>query len=336
MALIDVIKHENHDDGWFAWKHPSTNIVWGGQLVVGEGQQAVFVKGGQVCDTLLPGTHTLSTGNIPILQKIINLPFGGDTPFTAEIWFINTTVKRDLKWGTPSPIQLFDQHLGFPVSARAFGKWGVRIHDSISFLRQLVGTQSLGDSERVRDYFIGHLIENLVAQVARDISTGEASILNISAALNSISERAFEKLSLELKKFGVELINFNVESISIPDEEMQRIQDVFAKTFEARELSKVNTGGAFAQIKSFEIMQSAAENPSENTVGAMLGAGIGLGAGFPIGGQVAQQVNLANDSQQSTDLSVADKLRALKALYEDGLISEEQFKVKQLQLLEDL
>ena len=334
MALLDVIKHENPDDGLFVWKHPAKDIRWGSQLIVGEGQQAVFVKGGQVCDTFLSGTHTLSTGNIPILEKLVNLPFGSDTPFSAEVWYVNTTAKRDLKWGTPSPIQLFDQQIGVPVSARAFGKWGVRIQDPLSLLRQLVGTQSLGDSRKVNDYFIGHLTENLVVQIADGISNGTLSVLTIATALNSLSAKTAERLSDELSKFGIELINFDIESITIPDEEMQRIQEVFAKSFEARELSKVQTGGAFAQVKSFEVLQSAAENPADGSVGTLLGAGIGLGVGLPLGSQMAEQVNISSEKSAEKDSSVTEKLKELRKLFDDGLITQEQYEEKQQQLLD--
>jgi membrane protease subunit (stomatin/prohibitin family) len=335
MALIDVIKHEIFNDGLFLYKYPDVELVWGAQLVVREGQQAIFVKGGKVCDTFYPGTHTLTTGNIPILEKLINLPFGGDSPFVAEVWYVNTTVKRDLKWGTAAPIQLFDQQIGFPVTARSFGKWGVRINDPLIFLKQIVGTQSIGNAEKINDYFMGHLLQSLVEQIATDISSGIVSILSISSALGSLSTRTFEKLKNELAKYGVELINFDIESITISDDEMLKIQEVFAQTFEARELSKVNTGGAYAQIKSFDVLQSAAENPSESSVGAMLGAGIGLGAGFPIGGQMAQQMNIHHPSS-SNEENVREKLKSLKSMFEDGLITEEQFKEKQQELLEKI
>ena len=133
MALIDVLKHDQPSDEEFVWKFPSEDLKIGTQVIVNESQEAVFVKGGEVLDILGPGTHTLSTGNIPILNKLINLPFGGDTPFSAEVWFVNKTVKRDLKWGTPSPVPLMDLTLGFPVSIRSFGKWGARISDARPF-----------------------------------------------------------------------------------------------------------------------------------------------------------------------------------------------------------
>src|SRR5262249_38106687 len=112
MALMHRIKRDETADDQVVWKFPSEEIRIGSQLIVNQSQEAIFVKGGQALDVFGPGTHTLSTANIPLLSKLINLPFGGETPFTAEIWFVNRTAKRDLTWGTPAPIQLFDRNLG--------------------------------------------------------------------------------------------------------------------------------------------------------------------------------------------------------------------------------
>ena len=333
MALVDVLKYEAPDDSIFVWKHPSNQIKIGSQLIVGEGQQAIFVKGGQALDCFDPGTHTLVTGNIPLIDKLINLPFGGDTPFSAEVWFVNTTVKRDLKWGTPSPIPLMDATLGFPVSARAFGKWGAKIDDVRSFVTQVVGTQSGASSDKIHSYFIGQIVQSFSKFLSGVIARGEASILQVSALMTELSNEASRDISDELSKFGVNLVNFNIESINIPDEEMTKIQDVFAKTLEAKELSKIEVGGAFAAVKSFEVLNNAATNQSDGSLGSMLGAGIGLGAGLPIGGQLGQQLNVSPDKSEEDS---TDKLRKLKALLDEGLITQEQFDAKRDQILGDL
>ena len=105
MALIDVVKCEM-DGNSFCQKFPSEDLRIGTQLVVYTAQTAFFVKGGAICDEFTAGTHTLKTANIPQLNKIINLPFGSDSPFKAEVWFVNHITKLDLKWGTPQPIQI--------------------------------------------------------------------------------------------------------------------------------------------------------------------------------------------------------------------------------------
>ena len=88
MAIIDVVKYTPEDDNSFVWKFPSEDLRLGTQVVVNEGQEAIFFKGGVALDIFTAGTYTLSTGNIPLLNKLINLPFGGNTPFTAEVWFL--------------------------------------------------------------------------------------------------------------------------------------------------------------------------------------------------------------------------------------------------------
>ena len=92
MAIIDVVKYQGNDEE-FAWKFPSENLRLGSQLVVKTSQYAFFVKGGEILDDFNEGTYTLKTGNIPLLGKIINIPFGGNTPFQAEVWFINLISK---------------------------------------------------------------------------------------------------------------------------------------------------------------------------------------------------------------------------------------------------
>lgn len=332
MALIDVIKHESPSDQFFVWKYPNEQIKLASQLVVGEGQKAIFVKDGKALDIFDPGKYTLSTGNLPIINKLINLPFGGDTPFPAEVWFVATTVKRDLKWGTSNPIQLMDKSIGLPISVRAFGQWGVRIIDPHCFLMQIVGSQKLADDTKIHSYLIGEIIQTLSDSIADNFKEG-VSILEINADLNKLSKQASDDLSGLFNEYGLELVNFNIENINIPPEELKKIQEVMQKTFEAKEFSKVDINSNYATMKSFEIMSDAANNESDGSMGATLQAGIGLGAGLPLGQQMGQQMNAG---QQESQQSVHEKLSNLKKLLDDGLITEEQFKEKQAKLVEDL
>src|ERR1017187_9594468 len=161
MAIIDRIKFDSPSDNWIVWKYNRDDIRLGAQLVVNESQEALFFKGGQALDTFTAGTHTLTTGNLPLLSKLINLPFGGDTPFTAEVWFVNRTAKRDLRWGTKSSIPLIDPVYKFPVNVRAYGQWGFRVEDSRSLVTQLVGTLPAFSSEKVDAYFAGEILQKI-------------------------------------------------------------------------------------------------------------------------------------------------------------------------------
>ncbi|MDP7196544.1 MAG: SPFH domain-containing protein [SAR202 cluster bacterium] len=337
MALIDIVKYDAPDDTSFVWKYPSEDLKIGSQVIVNQGQEVIFVKGGQALDLLEPGTHTLSTGNIPLLNKLINLPFGGSTPFTAEVWYINKTVKRDLKWGTPSPIQIMDSTLGFPVSVRSFGKWGARIQNSRSFVAQIVGSQLTADHVKISDYFIGEIIQKLSNIIATAINVNKISILQITASLNELSKFASEFVKKEFERFGLEVVNFNIESINIPEEEMEKIQKVFEKTLEAKELSKVQVGGAFSAIKTFEVLNAAADNPSDGAgVGAFLGAGIGLGAGLPLGSQMGQKLDISGKQSKENNPEPSERIKKLKEMLDQGLITEDQFNKKREEILKEL
>ncbi len=337
MALIDRVKYDAPDDTSFVWKYPSEDLTIGAQVIVNEGQEVIFVKSGEVLDTLGPGTHTLSTGNIPLLNKLINLPFGSKTPFTAEVWYVNKTVKRDLKWGTPSPIQVMDNNLGFPISARSFGKWGARIEDSRSFVTQIVGSQMIADDKKITDYFIGEIIQKLSNTIASAINVNNISILQITSSLNELSKLTYEFIKKEFERFGLEVVNFNIESVNIPPEEMEKIQKVFEKTLEAKELSKVEVGGAFTAIKTFDVLQAASENQSDGGgVGSFLGAGIGLGAGVPLGNQMGQQMDINKKQSQEGAADPGSRLKKLKAMHDEGLITDEQFSQKREEILKEL
>ena len=136
MALIDVVKFNGlASRDWIIYKHYAEDLSTASQLIVGEGQVAAFIKGGQLCDLFGPGTYTLSTNNIPILSKLINLPFGGKTPFSAEVYYVNAATKLDINWGTSDPIQLVDPKYQIRLRIRAFGQIGLKISDFAVFIK---------------------------------------------------------------------------------------------------------------------------------------------------------------------------------------------------------
>ena len=102
MAIVEVVKYDGNPD-ILVWKYPSQELGTWTQLIVNESQEAVLYKGGKIFDVFQSGRHTLETANIPLLNKVINLPFGGRSPFTAEVWFVNKLYSLDVKWGTPTP-----------------------------------------------------------------------------------------------------------------------------------------------------------------------------------------------------------------------------------------
>ena len=344
MAILDRIKYDASSDDAIAWRFQSDAICLGAQLIVNESQEAIFFKGGKALDTFGPGTHTLSSGNIPLLSKLVNLPFGGKTPFAAEVWYVNKTVKRDLKWGTPGPIQVLDPLYNYPVSVRAFGRWGVRILDARSFIVQLFGTQAASadrnyiSSDSVEQYFLGEIIQRLSDALARFFVNGNVSVFQASAKINELSSFIASDVTPELQRFGIELINFNVERISIPEEEQRKFQDVLGKRMEIDQISQARVGQAYMTMRSFDTLEKAAENEGSAT-GQLFGAGLGVGAGLGAGVPLGQQLGGTMSAGFAQSQSIADptvKLQKLQQMLEAKVITQEDYDQKKKQILDSM
>lgn len=345
MAVIDLVKIDVESDSFIVQKFNSEHqweLRAGTQLVVNEGQEAIFMKGGIALDVFTPGTHTLVSGNIPLLRKITNSLFDAKTPFTAEVWFVNKTAKRNLKWGTQQRIPLFDPQLGFPVNVGAFGQWGFRINDSRSFVTQIVGAQLEATSRKIYEYFIGEIVEKTSQTISLFMGNG-LSIFQINAKLTDISTAVTKEICSEFERFGIELVNFSISNISISAEEMKKIQEVMAKKMEMQQLGSVNVGTGYITAKSFEVMQDAAKNPGTPGVFMGMGAGIGMGmgAGLPLGQSIAQTVppavqEMNSKSTVSFDSDPLEKLAYLKKLLETGILTQEEYNAKRSAIIEKL
>jgi membrane protease subunit (stomatin/prohibitin family) len=340
MAIVDRIKHDAPSDDLFVWKFPSEDLKLGSQLIVNQSQNAVFVKGGQALDVFGPGTHTLTTGNLPFLNKILNFPFGGQTPFTAEVWYVNKTVKRDLKWGTKGPIQVIDPVYQFPVSVRAFGRWGLRISNSQSFINQIVGSLKSTDAQRIEEFFIGEIVQRLCDALAKYFIKENISVFQVSARLNDLSAFTQNAIGPEFDRFGIEVVNFNVERISIPEDEQKKFQEILGKRMEIDQVSKASVGQAYVTMRTFDTLESAAQNSggaAGNLLAGGLGLGMGVGAGLPIGNQMGQAMNV-QPQQSSSELPTDPmaKLQKMKQMLDTGLITQQDYDDKKKEILSQL
>ena len=284
MAIIDVVKYEGGDQE-FLWKFPSENLRFGTQLVVKTAQTAFFVRGGQVLDQFGPGTTTLKSANIPLLHKLVSIPFGGDTPFQADVWFINLISKLDNRWGTPAPIQLEDPRYGIVVPVKAFGQFGLSIADPRLFLETIVGTIKLFSAEKLVEYFTGKIVTSFTNALGALVIREKISILDLPAQFNEVSQACQDDIQSELAKFGVEVPNFYVMSINVPenDSSVRKL-----KEFKEKKMSIDGLGKDIYQFdRSMDVMNTAAENQGNGSgpMGAGLGLGMGLGAGA-VAGQV--------------------------------------------------
>ncbi|WP_127587076.1 SPFH domain-containing protein [Paenibacillus koleovorans] len=289
MAIIDLVKYDGAPEV-LAWKHPEGELTNWTQLIVNQSQEALLFKGGEALDLFGAGRHTLATSNIPLLASLVNLPFGGKSPFSAEVWFINKARTLDIKWGTPTPIQMMDPKFQLPISVRAFGRFNVRIENSRQFLVKLIGTVPVFDQSTLGHYFGGVLLMNINKWISSYLVHQKISILDINAYVGDISKHMEDTLSPLLLEYGIRLLDFSVLSINVPegDAATQRLKDALAKRAEMDIL-----GYTYQQARTFDTLEGAAKN--QGTGSGIMESGIGLamgyGIGAPIGGQLSQLTN---------------------------------------------
>lgn len=278
MAIADVIKY-NGNPGLLAWKFPGEELGTWTQLIVNESQEAVLFKDGRALDLFGAGRHTLETQNIPILNKIINLPFGGRSPFAAEVWYVNMLSTLDVKWGTPSPIQMQDARYGIFVPVRANGLFGIRVEDARKFLIKLVGTMHAFDRNMLTNYFRGLCVTKVKDVLSSYLLKKQISVLEINAYIDELSGYMKERIEPDMAEYGIRLINFYVNEISVPEEDpsVRKLKDALAKKAEMDII-----GFDYRQERSFNALEGAASNPG--SAGALfMGAGIGTGMGLGMG-----------------------------------------------------
>lgn len=294
MALIDVVKCEMNDTE-LCKKFPSDDLRLGTQLVVYPSQVAIFVKGGQIFDMFEAGTFTLKTSNIPLLNKVINLPFGGDSPFKADVWFINLTSKLDVQWGTMTPIQLEDPKYNIIVPVRAFGQYGMKVINPEVFLKVLIGNMTSFSSDKVNQYFKGKMLSFLSSIIAKKIAKDSISILDINTHLVEMSEFSGQEMNAQFEKYGLQLIDFSIISVNVPQDDPSMVKLKEAKDLAAR--LKITGKDVYQMERSFNVLETAAGN--ESAGGQMVGMGAGFGVGMGVGstmGNLASQYMNTNPS----------------------------------------
>lgn len=265
MRFFDRIKFDGlRSRDWVIYKHPKEDIRLGSTLIVNEGQIALFVKNGQVCDAFSSGSYVLSTNNLPIIGSLLNLAYGGKTPFTAEIYYINLTNKLDLYWGTANPIQLIDPKYFVKLRVRAFGQMGLRIDNYMLFFSELIGSMTSDEIvqyEKVQEYFRGLLITHIKTELANKIIREKISALEISTELANLSQSMKEIVQEKFRQYGFSLINFHINSINFPDEDFEEIN----KFLTSRARFEIMGDDRYTTERTFDVYEDVANNQNNTT-----------------------------------------------------------------------
>ena len=219
--LIEIVEWNEDARDVLSWRFPDEDkeIKNGAQLVVRESQVAQFVYLGQFGDTFGPGTHTLTTTNIPILSSLKGWKYGFESPFKADIYYVSARLFTGNRWGTANPVMMRDQDLGI-VRLRAYGSYDFRITDPKLFLREVAGT----DHEFWLEEFADAMRSRMVSVFSDALATSKIPALDVATRYSELGAALLPLINPALQgKFGIEMTSFIVENISVPPEVEQAI-----------------------------------------------------------------------------------------------------------------
>lgn len=277
MGLWDAIKSEfiqiiewlDDSSDTLVYRFPvhDQEIKMNAQLTVRENQVAIFINEGKAADIFKPGRYELSTQNMPILTTLRGWKYGFDSPFKAEVYFFNTRLFTDLKWGTQNPVMMRDAEFGM-IRIRAHGTYAMRIADPAEFFKTVVGTQGLTTTADI----LGQLRSTIISNLSDIIAESKISALDLASSYRELSQLAQKELASAFASYGLELARFLIDNISLPEE-------VEAAIDQRTKLGVLGDRlGQYAQMQTAESIKVAAANP-----GGLAGAGVGLGAGVAMG-----------------------------------------------------
>ncbi len=312
MEITSIIKYEG-DNSTFVWKHPKEDFNTQSQLIVHESQEAVLFLNGQAMDLFGSGRYTLETANIPILQKIKNIPTGGVSPFHCEVYFVNKVEQMAIRWGTDSKIQYMEPTYGFPLAIGANGEMSLRVQDTKRILVNLVGTERDLSQEKLVSYFRAFLMARVKSYIAQVMKANAINIFEIDEQLLEFSKELHSKLSPDFAEYGISLERFFVTGIARPDGSAQyekfkelhfrKYADIAEANIEqqtavihaqteakqtviasqAMAQKRAQEGYTYQQERGFDVAQDVARNEA---VGQFTNMGVGLGTMAGVGGAV--------------------------------------------------
>ena len=292
--FIDVIEWTdsgNSNTMVYRFNKEGNAIMMGAQLIVRESQVAIMVNEGRVADVFTPGRYELSTQNMPVMTMLQSWRYGFNSPFKAEVYFVNTRQFLNMKWGTSNPVMMRDAEFGM-VRLRAFGIYSFSVADPVAFLKQVFGTSQLFSTDGVTE----HLKRIIVSSLSDILAESKIPALDLAANYSELGGYAVAALAPKFADLGLRLNSFSIENISLPQEVEQAID-------RRTNMGVVGDLGRYTQYQTAEAIREAASNA---TGAAGMSAGLGIGAAISqIMQQQAQPQPQKDESAYSaqTDLS---------------------------------
>ncbi len=270
--FLEIIQWEDDSRDTISFRYPDMDkeIKRGAQLIVRESQVAQFLYLGQFGDTFGPGKWSLTTDNIPILSTLKGWKYGFESPFKADIYFINTRLFTGNKWGTANPIMVRDPDFGI-VRVRAYGTYDFHVIDPKLFLQEVAGT----DDHFRLDEFTDTMRSRIVSVFTDALASAKVPILDVASRYQELGEALLPVINPAVtSKYGLEISSFILENVSVPPEVEQAID-------------KRSSMAAVGNLNEYVKFQMA-EGMAKGEGGGTANSAAQLGAGLAIGQQLAQ------------------------------------------------
>lgn len=278
--FLEIIQWQDDSRDTLSWRFPDEDkeIKRGAQLIVRESQTAQFIYLGQFGDTFGPGKHSLTTDNIPILSTLKGWKYGFESPFKADIYYVNTRLFTGNKWGTANPIMMRDADFGI-VRARAYGTFDFKVVDVKTFLKEVAGT----DHHFRLDEFAETMRSRIVSVFTDALASAKVPVLDVASRYAELGEALLPAINpAVVSKYGIEITSFIVENVSVPPEVEQAID-------KRSSMAAVGNLNDYVKFQMAEAMAKGEGGGMANTA-AQLGAGLAMG----------QQMMAAMGAQQTT------------------------------------
>jgi membrane protease subunit (stomatin/prohibitin family) len=281
--FIEIIEWTNSNLDTMVYRFPVMNkeIKMGAKLTVRESQVAIFVNEGQIADVFTPGLYELTTQNLPILTKLKSWKYGFNSPFKAEVYFVNTRQFTNQKWGTTNPVMMRDPEFGM-LRLRAFGAYSFKVLEPVIFMKEIFGTSEIFDTEHIN----GQLKRLIVSGMSDLLAETNIAALDLARYYDELGEQSTIKLKSRFEAMGLSLTNVIIENISLP-EEVEKVMD------KRTSMGVIGNIDQYAKYQASEAIRDAAQNQGNG----FAGMGAGLGAGSAIGNMMNNALNNLNSNK---------------------------------------
>jgi len=310
--FIDVIEHVDELDKLLVFKfvREDDEIKQGANLIVRNGQAAVFVHRGQIADIFSPGNYKLNTGNLPVLSSLRAVTSLFNSPIKSDLYFVNTTQFIGNKWGTKNPILMRDNDFGM-ARIMAFGTYSFKVGNVEVFMNEVFGARKLDMTYDILEFLKSFISES----IAEAISQSGVAILDLAMNYRKLADLVCEYVNNKASKLGLIISETVIENISLPEEVEKLIDEQSGIGMVSKNMDN------FMKYHTVRAMRDASKQT---------GGFAGRGAGFAFGSYISQTIgnNINNNNNKN-----ADKLREYKKLLDEGVITEEEFKEAKKQIL---